>query len=113
MTLVFISALNRSSPFLDELTFFSFFLSTYTRRFRLLLLDGRNRGFCSTVPNGEAVMILDIRSDERKTPAMVEGVTVGDPVRLTDPRKDGPFRNGATGRVVWVSCWGLYHVRMD
>ena len=41
------------------------------------------------------------------------GLTVGDRVRLTNQCQKPPFHPGETGRIVWVSRWGLYHVRMD
>jgi hypothetical protein len=38
---------------------------------------------------------------------------VGDRVRLSLHCRNKRYQTGETGAIVWVSRWGLYHVRMD
>jgi hypothetical protein len=54
-----------------------------------------------------------VRVQELTTSPILGGLGVGDRVRLTDWSKSQTCRPGDTGRIVWVSRWNLYHVRMD
>ena len=41
------------------------------------------------------------------------GLAIGDRVRLSGQCRSRRFQPGETGRIVWVSRWGLSHVRLD